>query len=100
MDQRYKPRSIRTKQERSLRLIYFNARSLISKIDDLNCVIDSYSPDLILVCETWLNSSINPASFYIPGYNVNNDLRLDKTTNERGIGGGLIIYSKNGLRIS
>ena len=49
--------------------------------------------------ETWCNPSITDADLSIPGYQLETELRKDRTDTANGIGGGLLVYSRNGLKI-
>ena len=74
-----------------LSIIHFNIRGLISKLGDLNYILNnSFStrhPDVVLLCETWLSSrSPKPT---ISGYNVERSDRLHKK------GGGVAILISN-----
>ena len=70
----------------SLKAIYFNANSLLNKIDELKIHIDSVKPDLIGVTETHLTSAIDYSSVFLHGYTL---YRSDRTG---GIHGGVAIY--------
>ena len=54
---------------------------------------------MILVVESWCNSNISDAFLSIPGYEMQQDLRLDREDTEGGRGGGLLVYTKNGIKI-
>ena len=56
-------------------------------------------PDIVLICESWCNSSISDANISISGYELQQDLRFDRSDTANGIGGGLVVYSRNGLEI-
>jgi hypothetical protein len=76
-----------------------NSQSLPSKINELDVLVVDAEPDLIIICETWCNTDINNASLNISGYEFQTDLRLDRVDTAHGVGGGLAVYSKNGLEI-
>ena len=84
----------------TLRIIYTNARSLLSKTDHLCILINDANPDLILVTETWLNDEVSNSIINVPGYYIEPELRVDRTDTQNGIGGGLIVYVRNNLIIS
>ena len=46
-----------------------------------------------------MNNEVNDASLSINGYQVMTDLRRDRTDTARGIGGGLLVYAKDGLTV-
>jgi len=56
-------------------------------------------PDIILVTETWCNSNVSNAYLNIPGYQIQPDLRSDRKDTANGIGGGLLVYNRDGLDI-
>ena len=75
--------------QKEIRILYTNAQSLTSKASELEVVLSDLKPDLILLCETWCNSSTNSANLEINGYNMHQDLRKDRTDTANGIGGRL-----------
>ena len=87
-----------TSQE-TLTIIYGNARSILSKINDLQALAEDKKPEIILVSETWLIDNINAAVLNIDGYTLESNLRCDRKDTSKGIGGSLLVYSKLGLNI-
>ena len=77
--------------------MYTNAQSLISKIDELAATASEKKPDFILLTETWCNNTIDNALLTIPGYGI--EIRKDRTDTAQGIGGGLIVYARQGWRL-
>jgi hypothetical protein len=51
-------------------------------------------PDLILLTETWCNTTIDNATLTIPGYNLEAELRRDREDTGQGVGRGLIVYAQ------
>ena len=50
-----------------LKIIYYNARSLLPKMDELATIAEAHSPDLICIVETWLSDiSDTELSYWIP----------------------------------
>lgn len=86
-------------QQTALNIIYLNARSIVSKLNELEILANEKSPDLILICESWCNSSINNALLSLNNYHLEPNLRHDRCDTQFGIGGGLLVYVKNGLHI-
>ena len=84
---------------KTLKIIYLNARSLVNKVDHLSILINDHKPDLILITETWCNSTITNAMLNIQGYYIDPSLRSDRTDTANGIGGGLIVYVLEGVLI-
>ena len=83
-----------------MKILYCNVRSLYKKLDDLIAATDFYSPDIIFMCETWLNSNTSNAMLSIKGYQIISELRQDRVDTKHGAGGGLIVYAKSNLKIS
>ena len=79
--------------------VYLNACSLCSKLNDLEILSNDEEPDLVLICETWCNSDVTNAMLNVPGYFIEPDLRVDRKDTMNGIGGGFIVYVKEGLII-
>ena len=42
----------------ALNIVYFNARSLLPKLDELKCIAAAESPDVICIVETWLSGYV------------------------------------------
>ena len=55
-------------------------------------------PDIILLTETWCNANMLDLALAIPGYQSETDLRTDMRDTTNGLGGGLLVYSKLGLK--
>ena len=66
-------------------ILYYNARSLLPKFDELLLQVDSLHPDIICITESWLSSDILDSEIAIPGYNV---VRNDRNQH----GGGVIMF--------
>jgi hypothetical protein len=84
---------------KAIKIYYTNSRSLVSKIDELRATATDQQPDIILICETWTNPDISNAELTIDGYCIETDLRKDREDTQHGIGGGLLIFTKSGLKI-
>ena len=54
---------------------------------------------MILLTETWCNDQITDVFLKIPGYELQTDLRRDRTDTRNGIGGGLLVYARTGVNI-
>ena len=86
-------------QQNALNIIYLNARSIVSKLNELEILANEKSPDLILICESWCNSSVSDALLSLSNYHLEPNLRHDRCDTQFGIGGGLLVYVRNGLHI-
>ena len=71
-----------------------NARSLLSKIDELRLISDIKAPSIICVTETWLNESILSSLIILPKYQV---YRSDRCFRR---GGGVAVYIRDNSYIS
>ena len=56
-------------------MLYFNARSIIPKLDELHALIGKHTPELICIIETWLHDSITDIEFGILNRRL---IRLDR----------------------
>ena len=67
-------------EEGSLLIVQLNVRGLSSKVDQIKRLIDknpcNKPPEVILLCETWLNDSSPPIN--IPRYNLEIENRIGK----------------------
>ena len=81
-------------QNKDLRIVQMNIRGISSKVPDLHYLIDNSfcneSPDVILLCETWLSDNSPP--LFIPGYTLFTTNRTHKH------GGGVAILVAEGLQ--
>ena len=71
----------------------------MGKVDELASTTSDLNPDLVLITETWCRPDITDAFLRLPGYELQTDLRRDRQDTTNGIGGGLLVYSKQGLNI-
>ena len=68
-----------------------NTRGLLNKLDHLRDIINYSHPDVILLCETWLNARTTDL-VEVKGYKLISKARIDR------IGGGVGILLKKDLR--
>ena len=66
-------------------LLYYNARSLIPKLDNLHALVNLHKPDAICIVESWLCPNIAATEIGLPGYNT---VRLDRDRH----GGGIVLF--------
>ena len=80
-------------EQENLLIVQLNVRGLSSKVDQIKRLIDTNPcnrpPEVILLCETWLNDSSPPIN--IPGYNLELENRIGKK------GGGVAILIRENL---
>ena len=82
-----------------LKILYTNAQSIVSKLNEMSAFVGDMKPDFILLTESWCNPSINDTDLTIPGYQLEQELRKDRTDTANGIVGGLLVYSRSGQTI-
>lgn len=73
---------------KNLHILYFNARSLYPKIDELCAHCDIEKPDVVCLTETWLCADILESECAIPGYQC---VRCDRNRH----GGGIALFISN-----
>ena len=71
-------RSGNQKQKTVLNVLYCNARSIVSKIKDLELISSENEPDIILITESWCNSDTQNILLNIPNYYIDPKLRVDR----------------------
>ena len=79
-----------TDNRSNLSLIYFNARSLVPKFDELCLIVTAHNPDIIAIVESWLCPDISDNEIRIPGYYL---FRQDRNRH----GGGIVLYVRDHL---
>ena len=50
--------------------MYFNARSLIPKLDELCLLVETHQPDIVCIVETWLDHNISDNGIHLPGFQL------------------------------
>ena len=73
-------------------VLYYNARSLIPKMDELRTIVESQRPSVICVVETWLSEEVSDQEISLSEYQVT---RLDRNRH----GGGIVIYVHNAISV-
>ena len=51
---------------KQLQVLYFNARSLTPKLDELCVLCDLRKPDIVCITENWMCEDIGPSECSIP----------------------------------
>ena len=75
----------------SLKLSFTNIRGLRSNFVDCESFLESNSPDILALCETNVDDSIDSGSFSVRGYLPS--IRKDSSTHMHGVA----VYVKEGL---
>ena len=68
-----------------------NARSIVSKMDELRRMADDTQPDIIGITETWTKPDMGDAEFGLAGYKM---FRKDRLVKRGGGGGGYAIFQR------
>ena len=76
-----------------LNILYFNARSILPKVNELQLLIGLHKPNIICIVETWLSSEISDQELQIDGYQI---VRLDRNRH----GGGVMFYISDALHFT
>ena len=71
--------------EKQLHILYYNARSVLSKMDELRATMSTQHPHIVCVVETWLSPDISDNELQISDYQL---VRLDRDRH----GGGILMY--------
>ena len=85
---------LQNKSRQIYRVLFFNARSIVYKVDILQTELlaRSSQPDIICVCETFCNDQHTDAYMALTGYEIVS--RRDGRDTTNGITRGLLIYCK------
>ena len=78
-----------------LKVYFINSRSLGNKINELRTIASNERPDIIGICETWLDMENKhlKSEFFLDGYKLFN---TDRCNNKKG--GGVILYVRDNLQ--
>ena len=71
--------------EKQLQVLYFNARSLTPKLDELCVLCDLRKPNIVCITESWLCEDIGPSECSIHGHHC---VRCDRHRH----GGGVALF--------
>jgi len=78
-----------------LKIVYFNTRSIIHKLEKIKIFSAIISPDIICITESWINPNISHIELQISGYV---HYLSDRAEGSRG--GGVIVYVSVKLNIT
>ena len=75
-------------------IIYANVRGLRSKLEDVHLIVETCSPEIIALSETWLTPEVLDSEIQLTGYLVT---RVDRLGNRAGK--GVLLYSKESMEL-
>ena len=70
---------------KKLKILNVNFQSVVNKVPDLQCLIDTETPDIIVGTESWLSIDIRDSEIFPPGYTPYRADRVSKTTRSGGV---------------
>ena len=85
------------KQYKGHTFVFWNTRSLVPRLEEVQRIIDKAQPEIIGLTETWLNPNIDNPQVEFDKYIM---IRSDRTSAslKKG-GGGLVVYYRDNLEI-
>ena len=89
--------NLRKQGKNSLKCLYFNARSIMNKIDELELYLTQEKPDLLGITETWTYEDVQDSEICVEGYTL---LRKDRAIGDKIRGGGVALYIKNEISVT
>ena len=75
---------------KQLTVLYYNARSILPKLEELRACVLFQKPDLVCIVESWLSEDVTDNEILLHDYQVH---RLDRNRH----GGGIVLYAHNSL---
>ena len=70
-------------------ILFWNARSLIPRLEEVQRIIDMGNPEIVGITESWLNTRIDDDQISFDKYIT---VRSDRTTESKKKGGGVWYY--------
>ena len=70
---------------RLLKILYFNARSIKMKMEELKVMVEEKKPDIIAIVESWLNEDIVDSEINLTNFEM---IRIDRKNESKQRGGG------------
>ena len=80
---------------KGLHFCNLNIRHILPKLDELKILMASeHSPDVLVLCETFLTASVSDNQIHTDGFDV---LPKDRSNIEEKSGGGVLLYTRKSL---
>ena len=84
--------------EKGFKIIFWNTRSVLKKIDGVRDKIHTYLPNILAITESWLKPNLPNSIIDITGYNIHRQDRiLANRAGKEKRGGGLLLYIRNDI---
>ena len=81
--------------QEEIKVMFMNAQSVVSKMDELRAIVAMEEPGLVAVTEAWTHDEIGDAYLKLEGYDM--IVREDRNDTQGGRGGGLLLYAKKNI---
>ena len=75
-----------------LKIMNINFQSIVNKVPDFHCIIETEKPDVVVRTESWLSPEISNGEIFPPGYTP---CRADRQSTTHG--GGVFILVRNDI---
>src|SRR5438876_1181236 len=77
-----------TEEGSLLKILYFNARSIKMKMEELKVMIEEKKPDIIAIVESWQNEDMADSEINLKHFDM---IRIDRNNESKQRGGGVLI---------
>lgn len=95
----YINKDISINTEKNIKILYLNIRSIQNKLCDLECLIDKYSCNVVVVSESWLNNS-NKMFFNVKGFRSVHSVRSMGPDDCCVRGGGVSMFISDTIKFN
>ena len=72
----------------TLPILYYNARSILPKMDNLAASVLVHEPDIVCIVESWLDGDVGQCEIMLPNFV---SVRLDRSRH----GGGILLWIRD-----
>ena len=78
---------------KNLKVLNINFQSIVNKVQEFCCLVDTENPDIVVGTESWLQPDISSSEIFPEGYQT---FRADRKS-KASRGGGVFVLVRNGL---